>query len=145
MPNYIFWIVAIIVLSVIEAATYALLTIWFIGGAIVALIATMLHLSLAWQISLFVITSVVLLILVRPMAAKNLTTNRERTNADRVVHMHGVVTHEINNQKNEGLVLVGGQTWSAKNASGDAVIAKGANVIIRQIAGVKVLVDEIKE
>ena len=42
------WLALIVVFAVIEGATTALTTVWFIGGALAALAAALLHAEL-WQ------------------------------------------------------------------------------------------------
>lgn len=39
MEYAVYWLIALVVLLVIEAATLGLATIWFAGGALIALIA----------------------------------------------------------------------------------------------------------
>ena len=55
------WLALIVVFAVIEGATTALTTVWFIGGALAALAAALLHAELWLQITLFFAVSVVLL------------------------------------------------------------------------------------
>ena len=47
------WLALIVVFAVIEGATTALTTVWFIGGALAALAAALLHAELWLQITLF--------------------------------------------------------------------------------------------
>ena len=59
MEFAIYWLVALIVFLVIEAATLGLATIWFAGGALVALIAAMCGAGIVIQIVLFLVVSLV--------------------------------------------------------------------------------------
>ena len=69
--NYtIFWLVALVLFIAIEIATMGLTTIWFAGGALLAVLAAALGLPLTVQIVLFFIISFVLLYYTRPMAVK---------------------------------------------------------------------------
>lgn len=61
------WLALIVVFAVIEGATTALTTVWFIGGALAALAAALLHAELWLQITLFFAVSVVLLAALRPL------------------------------------------------------------------------------
>lgn len=61
------WLALIVVFAVIEGATTALTTVWFIGGALAALAAALLHAELWLQITLFFAVSVVLLTALRPL------------------------------------------------------------------------------
>ena len=48
----VYWLIALVVFLVIEAATLGLATIWFAGGALVALIAAMCGAGIVIQIVL---------------------------------------------------------------------------------------------
>ena len=97
MEFAIYWLVALIVFLVIEAATLGFATIWFAGGALVALIAAMCGAGIVIQIVLFLVVSLVLLFFTRPLAVRFLNKDTLKTNVDRVVGMEGVVTEEISN------------------------------------------------
>ena len=66
----IFWIVAAVVFGIIEAATVALITVWFAVGAVAAAVAAQLGGSVLSQVLTFVLVSGVLLIVTRPMTNK---------------------------------------------------------------------------
>ena len=57
MMNWI-WLGAVVAFGVLEAATAALVSIWFVGGAAVALLASFLGAALWLQIALFLAVSV---------------------------------------------------------------------------------------
>ena len=77
MMNWI-WLGAVVAFGVLEAATAALVSIWFVGGAAVALLASFLGAALWLQIALFLAASVGILAAGRPPVkrgnAKNLPT-----------------------------------------------------------------------
>ena len=68
MNQVVFWLILLIILVAIEIATMGLTTIWFAGGAFVAIIAAALNTPLYVQITLFLIVSVGLLLFTRPIA-----------------------------------------------------------------------------
>ena len=61
MEMIIVWAVVIVVMVVAEIATTALVSIWFIGGGLAALILALLHVPVWVQITAFIGVSVVLL------------------------------------------------------------------------------------
>ena len=103
----VYWLIALVVFLVIEAATLGLATIWFAGGALVALIAAMCGAGIVIQIVLFLVVSLVLLFFTRPLAVRFLNKDTLKTNVDRVVGMEGVVTEEISNLAGTGKVSLG--------------------------------------
>ena len=60
-----FWLIAVAVFVIVELATAALTTIWFAGGALLALICAFLGGPVWLQVFLFAVGSVVLLFLTR--------------------------------------------------------------------------------
>lgn len=134
--DWIFWLVLVIVLTIVELATVNLLTIWFVISGIVAMILSFFIDDVTIVSTVFVLLGILLLFTTRPLLKKYLPTQRTRTNADRIIGMHGVVTEEI--KKNSvGEVKVDGKKWSAISNS---KIPVGSEVIIEAIDGVKAVV-----
>ena len=143
--NYtIFWLVALVLFILIEIATMGLTTIWFAGGALVAVIASALGLPLVVQIVLFFAVSFVLLYFTRPMAVKYFNKDRVKTNAESLVGRQAIVISEIDNLQGIGQVTVGGMEWSARTAEAGVRLAVGSVVNIIAINGVKLIVEEKK-
>lgn len=142
MSWWIIWLAVFIVMLVIEGATTALATVWFALGALVAMIMDLCGAPLNLQIIVMavvsVVTFVVCMIWIRPKLDSLRRANVQRTNADRVIGMEGVVTVPIDPVQGKGQVKVEGQTWSAKSES---AIEEGKTVKIRAIEGVKLVVD----
>lgn len=136
----IIWLVLLVSFMVIEIATLGLTTIWFAGGALVALLANVIGLNSVIQVVLFVVVSVLLLALTRPVAVRHLNENRTKTNAESLIGRTGFVLEEIDNLKATGCVSIDGQEWTARCASDDKVIAKDQVVTIQAIQGVKLIV-----
>lgn len=134
--DWIFWLILVIVLTIIEVATVNLLTIWFVISGIVALILSFFIEDVAIVSTIFAVLGIILLITTRPILKKYLPTQRERTNIDRVIGMKGIVTEEI--KKNViGEVKVDGKKWSAIS---NKKIEVGEEVIVDAIDGVKLVV-----
>ena len=56
------WLIAIVVFIAAEAATVALVSVWFIGGAVCALVAAILGAGLGVQLAVFLVVSAALLV-----------------------------------------------------------------------------------
>ncbi len=139
MKMYIIWAAAILILGVLEGITVQLVSIWFVFGAVAALIASICGANLTVQIIVFIAVSVISLLVTRPLVKKKLTANKQPTNADRCIGLDGVVTEQIDNLKPSGLVKVDGKIWSARSADG-SVIEPESIVTIEKIDGVKLIV-----
>lgn len=135
----IVWLVLMVLLLIIEAATAGLTCIWFALGALAALIAALFNAAIWLQALWFLAVSLLTLWLTRPLAIKYLNSRRVATNADRVVGAEAVVTEDIDNIAGHGAVRLEGKEWSARSELGED-IPRGSVVIVRRIEGVKLIV-----
>ena len=131
-----FWLMMIIVLSIIEASTAGLVCVWYIISAIIALIMSLFIDEIILQFSVFVIVGTILLLSTRKLL-KDKLVSKEKTNLDRIIGMRGVVTEDIGDLV-IGEVLVDGKKWSA---IANEPIKKGEKVKILKIEGVKLVVE----
>lgn len=144
MNPIIFWLVIFILFLATEAATMGLTTIWFAGGSLVALILSLMELPFGIQVTVFFVVSFVLLYFTRPLALSYFNKQREKTNIDSIIGSKGIVQKEVNNLKEEGTVSLNGMEWSARSEIQE-VIPEGTIVRVKQIQGVKLIVEEVKE
>ncbi|MDR0951722.1 MAG: NfeD family protein [Oscillospiraceae bacterium] len=135
----IVWLVLMVVFIAVEAATVGLASIWFAGGALVALLASFMGAKSWLQIVLFFVVSVATLFLTRPLAKKYLNARVQHTNADKVIGETAIVTKRIDNVEGTGMATVGGRLWTARSANGE-IIEENAVVRVKALEGVKILV-----
>lgn len=135
----IVWTAAIILFGAAEAMTAGLVSIWFVAGALVALVAAFVDASLTVQVVLFLVVSAAALAVTRPLLRKITAANAIPTNADRVIGELAKVTETIDNENSTGAVYADGKTWTARSAD-DSVIPAGSRVKIESMQGVKLLV-----
>lgn len=140
-----FWLAAFVVLTAIELATFQFVTIWFAAGALAAFAAAMLEAGSETQLITFLVVSVVLLVLIRPMAAKHIRKSRVRTNADSLIGQEAVITAEIHSPSTFGKAVIRGQEWTAAAEEGQEPISVGERVLIKDIQGVKLIVKKINK
>lgn len=138
----ILWLILLVIFVVVEIATVGLVTIWFAGGAIAAFFASMAGAGTMAQIIVFLIVSLVLLMLVRPLARKHFNNSHVATNAQMLIGQRAVVLEEIDNLKAQGCVMVNGQEWTARSAQDGETFAKDDVVEIAAISGVKLMVKQ---
>lgn len=139
----IMWLVILVLLVLIEFVTMGLTTVWFAGGALVAAIVAAFNGPLWAQIGAFLVVSLLLLIFTRPIAVKYFNVERIKTNTESLIGMQAIVTARIDNLNAEGVVTVNGQEWTARSFLPDQDIEEGAVVVIREIQGVKLVVEQI--
>lgn len=141
MSITLMWTVVLLISVIIEAITIDLVSIWFGVGAVAALICEALGLSQVLQVVIFAIVSVICIIISRPLAKKYLRGNTIKTNLDRVIGKHCLVTETIT-ADTKGEVKVMGTLWSAVSLDNikieagqyaEVVSIEGAHVIVRKI------------
>ncbi len=136
------WLVVLILAIVVEMATMGLSSIWFAGGALIAVLAAVLSLPTWLQIFLFLAVSIALLVFTRPIAVKYFNKDRVRTNVESMIGRQAIVVSEIDNLQGIGQVTVGGQEWSARSEDDDKRLAVGCVVEVVSVSGVKLIVRE---
>ena len=142
MKEIFFWMAVTVLLSVIEAVTANLVTVWFAVGAFGAVIAAAAGATASVQVAVFVLLSAVSLALTRPIMKKVTKKTGEATNADKAIGEICIVVEDINNDRNEGAVFCDGKIWSARTVDGTAV-KKDEKVRVTQIKGVKLIVEPV--
>ena len=135
----IIWLVVMIGFLIAEALTVGLVGIWFAGGALVAVILSLLEVSPLIQIIVFFAVSICLLVFTRKIFVEKLNTGKENTNVDALIGETGQVISTIYPME-IGQVKLKGQVWSALADDSLLTIEKGTHVTIKAIEGVKLIV-----
>lgn len=141
----VYWLIAFVVLLGIEAATMALTTVWFAGGALVAFILSLLGMSVNIQLAAFVIVSFLLLFSTRPIALKYVNRNTVKTNSESLVGKTARITKEVNNTEGTGAAVLNGQEWTARAEDDKNIYPAGTMVEVKDIRGVKLIVGRAQE
>lgn len=137
-----FWLIVAITTLIIEAITYALVTIWFVGGALVALVFASLGVNFYIQILIFLVSSTIFLLLTRPLIKKKLQA-KVKTNVDALIGKTGIVTKQVS-EFHTGLGKVNGQLWTIESYSKDT-IEVDSTFIVKEVRGVRLIVELIME
>lgn len=138
----LFWISVAIVAGILEAMTVELVAIWFLVGALFAVLPAALNMGFNVQVIVFITTSVASMLLTRPFLKKILHVQKTETNADLVIGQKAVVILPIDNIQGKGRVFVDGLEWEARTMDGTA-LDKGSAVIVKERRGVKLIVEKI--
>ena len=132
---YIVWICAAVLFGIFESLTAQLVSVWFVIGAVAALVSSLAGAEFYVQIIVFIAVSVLMLLITRPLVKKKLIVKSEPTNADRCIGKTAIVTEDIDN------INATGQVWTARSIN-SSIIKKGTNVTVEKIDGVKLIVKE---
>lgn len=138
------WIGFAILMTVCEAFTSQLVSIWFVVGAVAAAFTTLFTPSILIQSAVFLIVSLIALLVTRPVVRKIRAQKAvEKTNAGRLIGMVGDVVSDIKDREQIGQVKVSGEVWSAK--TNNAPINKNTKVKVLAIDGVKLIVEPLNK
>lgn len=132
-----YWIAVIVIAIIAELATEQLISIWFVPGAIAAVILDFFYPSLAAEIILFLVLSGAGIILTKLFFTKH--KGDTRTNIDAIIGERCIVTEKIDNFAGCGQVRVNGQIWSARGSAENDVFEVGESLTVVAIEGVKLI------
>ncbi|MFF5790785.1 NfeD family protein [Paeniglutamicibacter sp. NPDC012692] len=111
---WVVWLALFLLLAIIEMISldlyFIMLGVGALGGVAVALVG-----GETWlQVVVFCITSLAMIILVRPIALRHLRKDPEalRTNVDRLIGEDALVLEPTNRMN--GRAKIGGETWSVR-------------------------------
>lgn len=136
----ILWLAIIVLAGILEASTMNLTSIWFIGGALVAVIAYLFGAPDWLQITLFIVVSAALLVSLRPVFSRYLKKNDIKTNVDRLIGKPAICTAPIT-EIEHGEVKIDGKIWTAV---AQEKIQIGEKVEVLAIDGVKLMVKKVE-
>lgn len=133
------WLVAAVVLGVVEVLTLTLAFGLLAGAALVAALAAGLGAPVVVQFLAFAVAGGVGLVAVRPIAKRHLALPpMSRDGSDALIGRSAVVTREVS--ATGGLVHLSGEDWSARAYDEDLVIPAGVRVDVYEIDGATALV-----
>lgn len=141
MDTTLIWTIVLVIAIVVEAITIDLVSIWFALGALLALLCSVIGLSHTLQVVIFTVVSILSMFIVRPLAKQYLRGNTVKTNFDRVIGQHCLITKTITADK-LGEAKVMEQLWSATSLDNETidigdyaeiVSIEGAHLVVKKI------------
>lgn len=149
MELWIFWLIVAGFWFIAEMITVGFLVFWLGVGALIAMIVSFFTSSLPIQITVWIISSTILIFFTKPLANRYLKTKDIPTNVYTILGKKAVVTEEINNTCGKGQIKIDSDVWSARSDNSQ-IIPVGSYVEVVRIDGVKaivknpLLIEEIK-
>lgn len=138
------WLILCGLCLITEIFTVSFLMFFPGVGAFFAFIASLLGVSTPVQCIIFVVSSALMIIFVRPLVTKLFKTKDIAMNSNALIGKSGTVLKDIKGDEKIGQVKVQGEVWSAICEDGIS-IAKDSKVNVLAISGVKLIVKEISE
>jgi membrane protein implicated in regulation of membrane protease activity len=141
MDEWVFWLIAAVVLAVGEIATLGFFLAPFAGGALVAAAISGAGGGTAVSLVAFLAVSGVLLAALRPLARSHKRMPPQlRTGTAALVGRTGTVVERVDH--GAGCVKIEGEVWTARPYDEDDVIEAGTRVQVVEIKGATALVTE---
>jgi membrane protein implicated in regulation of membrane protease activity len=143
MDAWLIWIVLAVVFAVGEIFSLSLFLAPFAVGALLGSVAELAGAGAAVSTLVFVVSSMLLLGFVRPIARRHLRTPAQlRTGTAALVGQTAIVTERISNDEGQGAVKLDGEVWTARAYDADEVIDAGRRVHVIEIRGATALVSD---
>lgn len=146
-----YWLIASGVFFIGEIITVGFLLFWFGVAALIAMIVSFFTSNIIVQMTVFIVSSVILIFATKPFVKKFVNQKTIVTNALSIVGKKGIVLQEVDTMK--GQVKIGGEIWSAQceanddeintNGINSVSIPVGSEVEVTKIEGVKVIVKPV--
>jgi membrane protein implicated in regulation of membrane protease activity len=137
--SWIAWLIAAAALAVAEYFTLTLAFGLLAAAALVAAVVAGIGAPLLAQVLAFAITAAVGLLVVRPIARRQMTkTPLVREGSYALIGKTGVVIQEVTGMK--GLIKLSGEVWSARAFDENQVIPAGTPVDVMEIEGATAIV-----
>ena len=139
------WLGIMVGALILELATMELVSIWFTFGAVLPFILeTATVLGFEWQIAIFIIVSIILLLSLRKITKKYLLRHSEgKTNLETIIGKQCKLIEPITTDAS-GTIKINGVVWTAI-AENEQTIESGAKVEIVKVDGNKIVVKAISE
>ena len=138
--DWIFWLILVIVLAIIELATVNLLTIWFCISGLVALFLSFYIDNVAIVATIFAVLGIFLLFTTRPILKEYLPTQKKVKKVEKLIGRIGIVTKDIRPDM-EGEVKVSNRKYRAIS---DKKISKNTEIEVINTDGLKLVVAKKK-
>ncbi len=136
------WLIASGVFLIAEVFTVSFLVFWLSIGALLAMLVSFFTTNVVVQMTVFVISSGLLIFATRPLVNKLAKKDVVSTNVYSIIGKRAIVVEDIDNNTGRGQIKVDGEIWSAKTQEQHS-IPKGSEVEIESINGVKAYVKPI--
>ena len=138
------WLAVTAFALIIEFVTADMVTIWFAGGGLVAMILAACGLEWYVHVPVFIVVSFAAMLVFREMVIEKLGKGEVKTNAETVVGKDFTLLSPITFGQ-AGSIKINGVVWNAVGENEDEVIDAGSVVTIKAIKGNKYIVKKKDE
>ena len=135
------WLAVTAAALIIEFLTSEMVSAWFVGGGLVAMLLAGLGLDWYFHVPAFIVVSFALMACFRRAVMKKLNRGAVKTNAESVIGKQYELLTDIGFNKS-GSIKVNDVVWTAVADDDNAEIPAGTKVVVERIEGNKYIVKE---
>lgn len=132
----LYWLIAGIMLSLLEIIVPGFVLIWFGISAIITSFVAFLFPSFSVQLIVFLVLSTILVTTAQYISKKYFNRNQNNVGADKWLAKKGVVIEDIK-PFSKGIVEVDGEQW---NAASKESLKKGDIILVEKVEGTHMIV-----
>lgn len=144
MDIWIYWVIAALVLFIIELFTTGFAVICLAVGALGGAVAALVGADVEIQFLAFAVVSILAIVGLRPVLKRLFFRKgvKVQTNVDALIGKRGVVCVDIERDDDNGRVMVDGLDWRAKSIDNEP-LSKGTKVEIVERDSVILIVKKL--
>ena len=145
MDPWLLWLIAAGLFAAGELASLDLVLLMFAGGAVGGMVVALAGGAVAFQLLAFVLVSLALIAVVRPIAKRHLLagTPQQLDGVDAVIGKTARVTQAVD--RHGGRIRLGADEWTARSQHDGEAFAIGETVRILQVEGATAVVGDAME
>lgn len=136
-----FWLIVMVLCIVVEAVTFSLTTVWAAVSAFVMIFLSRAGLPFRWQLLVFFVLTLVLLLFTRPFAVRKLKLGKVTTNVNSLDGQEVLVVRKISKFEKGEVRAANGVVWTA-TAEGDGEIPERTVCVVSRVEGNTLVVRE---
>ena len=131
------WLAVIILALVVEAMTTDMVSLWFAPGALVSMILAVFGVNFVIQVVVCIVISIALMLLAKTVFKKYLHKKADSvdTSVSSLVGREVMVTEDIDNHADRGVVKINGQLWNARMLDSHTTAQKGDKLEVVSVNG----------
>ena len=138
------WLLLCALCLILEMFTISFLLFFPGVGAFLAFLTSLVTDTFGIQLFVFIISSTLMIIFIRPIIAKLFKSKTIATNSNSLIGKSGIVLKDIVGTDTVGQVKVAGEVWSAI-CDEKLKFKKDSKIIVESIEGVKLIVKDYTE
>ena len=139
-----FWLAIFVIMVIVEAMTIALVSIWCGISALIMIFLSRTEMPFKWQLLVFLLISVVLILFTRPFFVKKLKLGKNKMNAEAIEGTKMKVIDPITQFQKGTVKAQNGVVWNAESGT-EEPLESGDICIVKSVKGNTLVVQKVKE